>query len=545
MPEKLLVKNNLSPGDYVVLTAAIRDLHSCYPGKYITRVETPQPAVFSNNPDCSRFPTDPKTKQFRAGYNNVSHYTINKCNEHKAHFMWGFIGHFNKELNLNVKLTDFRPALYLTQEEKETPLLEKPYWIFASGGKRDYTAKWWDPACWQAVADLMQARGHKMIQVGGGSHTHPPMRGVTDLVAKTTFRELIRLIYHAEGVMCVVTCLMHIAAALNRPCVVVSGGREPWWWEAYDHRTREKNMRMGYPDWKPPANDNFIPHRFLDTLGQLDCCTGQGCWRNWIVRTPELDDQPDFRFCSKPAQGPSTIIPKCLQMITPEMVVENAEWYYQQGILSRTKAKLVLPPVAAEQASSPAPVLAIPAPVEEALPLLTFVLRPEKDHGLNDICKLMEQQLYTSFTLCVEKMSASTEVETFCQKNQIELIGPEKLSAALGMAVVARRAPSADNWRKLLHQRMRKADCLAGVVSWKPVDRKYVQGLRLNLMEPQEHPLQPGVVQLWTVDTAFVAGTAFRLSRYWPVLDNPVLLGLAAFQEDVPLVDCGEICQLL
>ena len=53
----------------------------------------------------------------------------------------------------------------------------------------------------------------------------------------------MRLTYHAQGMLCPVTALMHLAAAAemkggwpkNRPCVVVAGGREPMQWEAYPH----------------------------------------------------------------------------------------------------------------------------------------------------------------------------------------------------------------------------------------------------------------------------------------------------------------------
>jgi ADP-heptose:LPS heptosyltransferase len=47
---KLILKNYLSPGDIMMLTAAVRDLHKCYPGSYATDVRTPCSALWEHNP---------------------------------------------------------------------------------------------------------------------------------------------------------------------------------------------------------------------------------------------------------------------------------------------------------------------------------------------------------------------------------------------------------------------------------------------------------------------------------------------------------------
>lgn len=38
---KLVLKNSQSPGDIVMLTAAVRDLHRSYPGQFVTSVRIP------------------------------------------------------------------------------------------------------------------------------------------------------------------------------------------------------------------------------------------------------------------------------------------------------------------------------------------------------------------------------------------------------------------------------------------------------------------------------------------------------------------------
>src|SRR5436190_1918007 len=48
--KKLILKCGLSPGDIVMLTAAIRDLHLCYPGRFQTDVRTVCAGLWDNNP---------------------------------------------------------------------------------------------------------------------------------------------------------------------------------------------------------------------------------------------------------------------------------------------------------------------------------------------------------------------------------------------------------------------------------------------------------------------------------------------------------------
>lgn len=340
--EPVVIRNTQSPGDIIVLTTAIRDINATYPGRFRFGIDTIERSIWAHNPAIDM--------SLRAGRKIVAKYPlVHQSNQQKVHFMWGFIDYLNQQLRTDAKLLDFRPALYLNEGEKKDPPfgLQKPYWVFASGGKRDFTAKWWDPDEWQKVVSSMSKWMH-MVQVGGGSHVHPPLDGVTNLVGRTSMRDLFRLIYHAEGVMCVVTCLMHIAAAFNRPCVVVAGGREPYYWEAYTHEGRLVNMRRGQPMWKPPEKDDFIPHRFLhtvgtapDNLGTLQCCDHHGCWSGRVGVKPPRDRH---RYCKDYLDRGGRNLPRCLSMITHEHVLHNVEWYYENGILKRDKGVVVVVP---------------------------------------------------------------------------------------------------------------------------------------------------------------------------------------------------------
>jgi ADP-heptose:LPS heptosyltransferase len=308
--EKWIFENYLSPGDVVMLTAAVRDLHRAYPGRFQTDVRTCCPALWEHNPWLTPIADD------SAGNRLLCHYPlIQRSNQEPYHFIHGFIEYLNAKLSLQIRPTAFCGDIHLSEEERALPSLvesnlgqERPYWIVAAGGKYDFTIKWWHRRRWQEVVDQLRDRV-LFVQVGQTGHYHPPLRGVLDLRGKTSLRELIRLVYHADGVLCPVTLLMHLAAAVPLPpqrrraraCVVINGGREPVHWEAY------------------PS------HQFLHTIGALDCCATGGCWKS---RTAPLGDgaaldRPEALCTDVTSLG----IPRCMTMITAQRVVESVAMY--------------------------------------------------------------------------------------------------------------------------------------------------------------------------------------------------------------------------
>ena len=49
-PQRIILRSLLSPGDTVMLTAAVRDLHRRYPGRFLTDVRTSASQLWENNP---------------------------------------------------------------------------------------------------------------------------------------------------------------------------------------------------------------------------------------------------------------------------------------------------------------------------------------------------------------------------------------------------------------------------------------------------------------------------------------------------------------
>jgi ADP-heptose:LPS heptosyltransferase len=314
---KLILRNFLSPGDIVMLTAAVRDLHKTYPNQFITDVRTPCPAIWENNPYIQPLSEDDGNVEIID-----CHYPlIHKSNELPYHFIHGFIEYLNEYLELTIRPTTFRGDIYISSLEKswmsqveEIVHRPTPFWIIAAGGKHDFTIKWWDHDRYQQVVDYFYPR-ILFVQVGERGHEHPPLHNVIDLRGKTDLRQLIRLVYHAQGVLCPITLLMHLAAAVevrssmpkNRPCVVVAGGREPPHWEAYPH------------------------HQFIHRAGALICCDNGGCWKSRTLPLGDNDEKDHLEHLCVDVIGS---LPRCMDLITPLDVIRAIEVYFEGGAIS-------------------------------------------------------------------------------------------------------------------------------------------------------------------------------------------------------------------
>ena len=261
---------------------------------------------------------DPEVEELDCDY--CDHPLISQSNHQPYHFIHAFRLLLEEKLGVSVQPHAFKGDVHLTDQEKnwrsQVDEITKEdgtrFWIIASGGKSDFTAKWWDPSRYQKIVDHFQGN-LQFVQVGAvaDNHTHPPLNGVINLVGHTDMRQMMRLMYHADGVVCPVTMLMHLAAAVetkpgrprNRPCVVVAGGREPAHWEAYPH------------------------HQYLHTHSALPCCDDGGCWKS---RVAALGDGTEYdqSLCERPIRASSGIVlPMCLDLITAERAITAVEGY--------------------------------------------------------------------------------------------------------------------------------------------------------------------------------------------------------------------------
>jgi len=308
--ETLLLRMRLSPGDAVVMTAAVRDLQKAHPGRFSVAVDTTAPELWENSPHIvSASPNESRMRVI-----DMQYPLVHESNQRPYHFLHGYVQYLESQLNLRIPPTEFKGDIHLSEQEKQwTNQIEEtfgykgPFWIMLAGGKYDFTAKWWSPDSYQKVVDHFAGR-LQFVQCGEKNHWHPELSGVFNLVGKTSIRQFIRLVYHAAGVLCPVTMAMHLAAAVPtktrqlRPCVVIAGGREPPHWEAY------------------PG------HQFLHTIGTLPCCANGGCWKSRCQLVGDHDHKDRHNLCEQPVQvKPDLRIPQCMTMIRPEHVIAAIE----------------------------------------------------------------------------------------------------------------------------------------------------------------------------------------------------------------------------
>ena len=306
----------------------MRDIHLTYPGEFETDFHTTVTPVWDNNPYVTKLwdhnAKSPKIKQpgtqmitcqYGRGIREQNHETI--------HFCAYFHRDFEKQTGIKVPLHRPHGDIHLSEHEKTVSPVNGRYWLILTGGKSDFTIKVWHTKHFQEVSDRLGAMGLGVVQTGADhkTHWHPKLTGshVIDLCGWGGFREFVQQIYHADGVICGVTAAMHIAAALGKPCVVIGGGREAWWWEAYCRENR------GLGESRKLLT---VPHRFLHTIGLLECCKYAGCWRNKVVPLGN-----DKLLCYKPIMTPEMPVAECMMMITPDVVESAVLSYYYDGTL--------------------------------------------------------------------------------------------------------------------------------------------------------------------------------------------------------------------
>jgi len=337
-PIKLVLSQHQSPGDLLMLSRAVEDLHISYPGVFITQFRTAAHELWQNNPRNQFIANnDPAAMWIACEYK-----LINTASLGAHHFCHAFRKELEARLGIPIDQTSPRGVIRLSPQEKawasqvhEITGKDLPFWILDAGCKSDCTNKQWEVARYQELVDRTPEITWVQIGSAGSNknpNIHPELHGpnLINLVNKTTIRQLVRLMYHAAGVVTPVSFPMHMSAAvdvhprykrLNRPCIVIAGGREPSMWEAYS------------------------THQFLHTCGALPCCGRGGCWKARNMPLGDGDDKdydeeivnPDgtkylrIRLCEYPIVSKSgQVVPKCMDMITVDMVLERISWYLSQ-----------------------------------------------------------------------------------------------------------------------------------------------------------------------------------------------------------------------
>ena len=174
---KLILRSFQSPGDVVMLTAAVRDLHLAHPGQFQTDVRTSADALWLHNPYITRL------SEGQPGVECIEmHYPlIHDSNQRPYHFIHGYTQYLEQQLGVRIPVNRFWGDVHLSADEKNSPPpgaelgINGPFLIMIAGGKHDFTAKWWNPESYQQVVDHFRnaKRGQvHLFNIGVGCRLH-------------------------------------------------------------------------------------------------------------------------------------------------------------------------------------------------------------------------------------------------------------------------------------------------------------------------------------------------------------------------------------
>lgn len=292
---KIILEQPQSPGDVLTFTGALRDFKLSNPDIEVD-VRTPCGEILENNPYLTKLDdNDPEVEKYNIGYD-----TINDSGWRNHHFSDAFRIEIEEKTGLKVEKTSSLPDLHLSDIEKKwtnqvamTFQYPGKFWLLNAGYKVDCELKQYPTESYQKMIDLLKDKV-QFVTIGHRNHVHPKLEGVYNLVGETDLRQLIRLMWWAEGTVGPISFQMVLAAAFQKPAVVVAGGKESVHWQAFNN------------------------HRFLYTNGALKCCPYDGCWKS------------KYKECTNRVGG----VPRCYALIRPEDVARAIEMYYLGGLLT-------------------------------------------------------------------------------------------------------------------------------------------------------------------------------------------------------------------
>lgn len=350
IPRRIVFRNRMAIGDILMFTCAVRDFKKAFPevevkvestafhlwdyNPHIFRdqwVDVINPAEQAPQKDMGKLSELDKGRIHREAVQKAleedrpvkiyvgSQYATNASNRSCLHFANAFRIAIQNALGVEFPQGPIRPDLYMSEDEyARPPIIQQPYWLITAGEKGDWTCKTFPFRRWQQVIDAFQ--DITFVQLGQPVHRHPPLRGknVINYIGKTDdgdtgIRDLMNLFLNCEGSMGLVSFQMHMAAAFNKPCVVIAGAREPVWFTRYPGQ------------------------QYLATDGCLPCTVNpkgapNACWRCDINACAKTGDRIHQQLVVEADEGQK--VPKCADLVTAEDVISAIRKYYEGGRLS-------------------------------------------------------------------------------------------------------------------------------------------------------------------------------------------------------------------
>lgn len=388
--------------DDVLLTALVRDLHQTLTEAEIPvtlQVNTSFPEVWINNPYI-----DVKTITRGAVAINVDYagyYRKAAAGMYDRHALLAMYEAASSQLDIPIPCRIPRPDIYLSTLEQYPRRVSGRYWLLAPSLKPTEASFLWPTASWQTLVNKLLAKEIGLVQVGRRDAVSqaPTLYGVLDRVNQTTFRELAAYVSQADGVVCYPGLLVHLAAAFEKPCVILAGGQSPRSWFTY----------APGPAFGEVAEFVTPTQTCLQAIEDLPCCATLACGRFWLP--DDTGDTSSPKCCERPVTTESgLILAECLERLDPEQAA--------QSVVAYTGGELeALPTVTAVRAVRPR--ILIPRKRKETL--MDMVATPAGEDPLD------QPLLGGKITVLVLAYGAYTELIQRCLTSIFETTRPEQI----------------------------------------------------------------------------------------------------------------------
>lgn len=279
-------------GDSLALSCAVDNLKRAFPGVNVS-YQGVHPEVFANNDQVVvGGPADLVLKVTYTDF-GTSHFGAVKWS-----LCEGFTRSLAQWLQVDIPFAAKVPRLVLSEEEKSRYDSEQYRGaVVLNSNIQGYCVTKGYP-WWREVVELMPDA--RFILIGADSPVERRidaggLSNVLDMRGRTTLRDLMALVSVCGCVLSPASAVVHIAAALGRPSVVVIGARES--------------------------------RRFTDYPGALHvhsrCVCGGGTWSGscGCTRFKFSDAKPEL-VCPRPVQYQGWAYPECMVSIPPESVAD-------------------------------------------------------------------------------------------------------------------------------------------------------------------------------------------------------------------------------
>ena len=122
----IILRHQRAAGDILVMTAVVRDIYRQYSDIFEIGVETSFTELWNNNPYIVKL----KDKRLGAAVYNLSYGDgIQKAGREPIHFLRAFHDDFEKKSGMKLALTEPKPDIHLSEEEKSKRLVDGRYWV--------------------------------------------------------------------------------------------------------------------------------------------------------------------------------------------------------------------------------------------------------------------------------------------------------------------------------------------------------------------------------------------------------------------------------